>query len=115
MNSSDWVTATGGSTLVGLGGGFRRPLNPKLLPHLVTKAPSSKSAASARQTRRMVLRVAQLTGEVDDMLPPTVSRRRARVVSPYSPSIEAQSQPGHAGSLARLRHAASVQRYRKPF
>jgi hypothetical protein len=113
MDHSDWVASTG-SAYVGLGvGGYRRPVNPKLLPQLATKARPAQSSALARQARRLVLRAVQLTGEVDDLLSPTASRSRSRAAT-QSPSIAEQSQPGPAGAAARLRHTAIVQRWRKP-
>jgi hypothetical protein len=97
-----------------MGGGYRRPLNPKLLPHLVTKARPAKAAALARQTRRLVVQTANLCGEVDDLLTPRIARRRTRKAT-RSPSIMAQSAPGPAGVAAQLRHQAVVQRWRKRF
>jgi hypothetical protein len=105
MNHSDWVTATG-TSYVGLGGSFRRPPNPKLLPHLVAKA---KPSALMRDVRRTILRVAQLTGEVDDLLSPAMTRRRKiRDASVYE-----QSRPGVAGIAAQIRHQTAVARARK--
>lgn len=108
MNAADWVAASG-HPIVGRG---YRPINPRMLPHFVAKVRPAKAAALSRQTRRMVLRVAQLTGEVDDLLSPTAQRRSARRAT-RSPSILAQSQPGAAGAAARMQHMATVQRWRK--
>jgi hypothetical protein len=114
VNANDWLVATG-SNYVGLGGGgFHRPINPKLLPRSMTKQRSAKSPALTRQTRRMILQVAQLTAEVDTMLPPATPRHRARAAT-RSPSIMAQAMPGAAGLAAQARHNAIVQRWRKGF
>lgn len=114
MNSSDWAEATG-SAFVGLGGGgFRRPINPRLIAGLTGKsAPrSSKASVLAREARRLIVRTALLTQSIDDLLSPTTPRKRDRVAT-RSPSLLAQSQPGAAGAAARARHNAIVQRWRK--
>lgn len=108
MNSNDWVQMAG-HPLAGRGG---RPINPRALPYLATKMRSAKAPALSRQTRRMLLQVARLTGEVDDLLSPTASRQRARAAT-RSPSLMEQSWPGQVGAAARLRHTATVQRWRK--
>ena len=108
MNANDWIQ-TAGHPLAGRGG---RPINPKMAPYLVAKARPAKSTALTRQTRRMVLQVAQLTGEVDNLLASTAAHRSARKVT-RSPGIFEQSRPGAAGAAARLRHMATVQRWRK--
>jgi hypothetical protein len=110
MNANDWVQMAG-HPLAGRGG---RPINPKIAPYLVAKARPAKSTASARQARRMILQAARLTGEVDNLLSPTGSRRSARAAT-RSPSLLEQSQPGPAGAAARMRHNAIVQRWRKAF
>lgn len=113
MDTSAWVEATG-SAFAGLGGGgFRRPVNPRLVAGLAGKAaPSSKASALARSARRLIVRTALLTQSVDDLLPPVTPRGRARAVT-RSPSIMAQSQPGAAGAAARMQHMAAVQRWLK--
>ena len=108
VNSSDWMMAAG-HPLAGRGG---RPINPKMAPYLVAKARPAKSTALARQTRRMIVRVAQLTCEVDNLLSPTALHRSARRAT-RSPSLYEQSQPGAAGAAARMRHMAIVQQHRK--
>lgn len=108
MNHADWVTATG-SSYVGLGGSFRRPPNPKLLPHLMMKAKPAKSSAFAREVRRQVLRTAQLCGEVDVLLSPVMPRRRTI----RDTSIYEQSRPGSAGISAQVQHQAAVARARR--
>jgi hypothetical protein len=112
MNANDWIAATGSAIVRGGPGGFKRPINPRLLASLRTKALPTKSTASTRQSRRLIYRAAKLTGEVDDLLSPMAQRRRARATT-RSPSIEEQSAPGAAGAAARLKHAAIVQRWRK--
>lgn len=107
MNASDWVAASG-HPIVGRG---HRPINPRLLAGVTTKARPAKSGKSGREMRRLVLRVAQLTGAVDDMLAPVAPRRRR--AAPRDASLAEQSQPGPAGLAAQLRHAAAVQRARR--
>jgi hypothetical protein len=114
MNSTDWVIATGSALVRGNLGGYARPLNPKLLARQVTKAKPVKSRVSARQSRKLVVQVHRLAGEVDDLLSPAISRQRARAAT-HSPSLMAQSAPGAAGLAAQARHNAIVQRWRKGF
>ena len=110
MNTADWIQATG-HPIVGRGG---RPINPKLVPHLMTKTRSAKSTLSARQARKLIVQAARLAGEVDDLLSPTAPRRRARAAT-HSPTITEQSWAGPIGAAARMRHNAVVQRWRKGF
>jgi hypothetical protein len=115
MDYGDWL-ALGGSSAI-RGGVFARPVNPRLLASLQTKgrpAKPAKSAALARQTRRLIVQTARLTGEIDDLLSPMAQRRRARAAT-HSPSIMEQAAPGAAGAAARARHNAIVQRWRKDF
>ena len=108
MNSNDWVQMAG-HPLAGRGG---RPINPRALPYVATKTRPAKSTALARQARRMIVRAAQLTGEVDALLSPTALRRSVRRAT-RSPSLLEQSYPGAAGAAARLQHMANVQRWHK--
>jgi hypothetical protein len=108
MNASDWLTATG-HPVVGRGG---RPLNPRLLDNLITKARPAKSAALAREARQSILRTVRLCGEVDDVLSRTL-RRRGGGAAVRDTTIAQQSAPGAAGAAARLRHSIAVQRARR--
>jgi hypothetical protein len=111
MNTSDWIAATG-TAYTGMGAFWRRPVNPKLLPHLVAKGRPAKPSALTRQTRRMILQVAQLTGKVDAMLTSAAAQRRRARAAVRDTSIYAQSVPGAAGARAQLQHWAAVQRAR---
>lgn len=103
-HTDDWLHATG-SWIAGRGG--YRPINPKLLPGLKTKARPAKSLA--RQTRRTILAVHEATLRADRLFSSTASQRR----TVRDPGIYEQSQPGKAGAAAQLRHWAAVQRARK--
>jgi hypothetical protein len=106
MDYGDWL-ALGGSSAI-RGGVFARPVNPRLLSQLVTKARPTKSAALAHQTRRLIYQAYQATGEIDAALPHAASKRPVKDASLY-----AQSRPGAAGLRAQLRHMRAAQDARR--
>jgi hypothetical protein len=119
MNYSDWLEQ-GGSAVI-RGGAFTRPSPYVMGTKAVYGAPIAKQAARvtstastalARQRRRSILEIVRLIGQTHDLLLPAPPRKRARAAT-SSPSILEQSWPGVRGQLARARHNAVVQRWRK--
>jgi hypothetical protein len=108
VDHADWVNATG-SWIAGRGG--YRPINPKLLPQLTTKAAqlTAKPSPSTRAYRRLVLTLAQASLHESRMLAAAYRKRHA-TVSTMAPALWVRCQPGMAGQQARARHTAAVQR-----
>jgi hypothetical protein len=106
VNANDWIQMAG-HPLAGRNG---RPINPRALPYLATKAPAKLSGSFARAARQTLLRAARLTGEIDMLLPVVAAQRRRTV---RDTTLYEQSRPGNAGLAAQMRHMAAVQRARR--
>lgn len=102
-NANDWLAATAF-------GGDARPINPRALAGLVTKASAAKSPGSLRTAQRL----RRLRFEVAQIDAPATTPKQRRWPT-RTPTIAELAAPGPAGYAANMRHAAIVQHWRKPF
>jgi hypothetical protein len=100
FNGSDWMAATG-SAYAGRALGNFRPTQAVKQVMLAKPAKSARSAALARQMRRLTLDVIRATTPLDPPAPP-----RTRGVPLWK-----LNQPGREGRAAYERHAAVLQRW----
>lgn len=102
FNGSDWIAATG-SAYTGRALSDFRPTQLHKQAMLAKPAKSARSAALARQVRRLRLDVAKATAPID---PPRRCTQPTRGVAQWE-----LNQPGQAGRAAYERHAAVLQRW----
>lgn len=116
MDHGDWISATGSWTA----GRGQRPVNPRLLVGLTTKAMKAMPpavvvprATKGRAYRRLVASLAAASARCDAMMASPRTASRAGTVR--DASISEQCRPGAAGGAARMRHTIAVERARKRF